>query len=240
MGKRRDDRTESIQGILRCLVDIVYGPPDAAAVLLQAFAAKLFEVMVFKPLPLPGFSLVGTPSDHRFLHEADWGFPAAEVCADLRRLFDHLVEWKKSYEAFGNGAEVRQTGVAIPMTVRMSVGNDGKNLDRHFLALQGPPKDVFVAIVLLLLAHGTTAKVLACPECRRVFVRADRRQTHCGKKCYDVWYWREKYTPQRKAKARRAQYKKHGWKLGSKGSPLGRLKSPTKSDGQSSSKGKGE
>ena len=203
----------------------------------------LFAEMVRRPLRLPGsgLSLFGFPNDLRVLSEVDWNFPASEICADLRKVFDHLAEWKQANEVFGNGAAIRQSGVPIPMTLRMSLGNDGESPHRHFLALQGSPKDVFLAVTLLLLAHGTTAKVLTCPECHRVFVRANRRQTHCGKKCYDRRYWRE-YTPQQKAKARRAQYKKYGWKLGSKGSPLGRLKSPTstKSNRQSSSKGKGE
>lgn len=240
MGKGRDDRTARIQRLLQGLVDIVYGPPELAAAVLQLFAAELFEVMVFKPLPLPGFSLFGFPNDHRFLHEADWGFPAAEVCADLRKVFDHLTEWKQTYEEFGNGAPMRASGVPIPMTLRVSLGNDGESVDRHFLALHGSPKDVFLAIVLVLLAHGTTAKVMACPECHKVFVRANRRQTHCGKKCYDAWYWREKYTPEQKAEARRAQYEKYGWKLGSKGSPLGRPESAEQSDSSSSSEDKGE
>ena len=239
MGKRRNDPTASIQAILQWLVDIVYGPPDVAADLLQAFAAKLFEGMVFKPLPLPGFSLFGFPTDMKVLHQADWDFPAAEICAELRKVFDHLAEWKQAYQVYGNAAAIRQSGVSVPMTLGMSLGNDGENLDRHFLALNGSPRDVFLAITLLLLAHGTTAKVLTCPECRRVFVRANRRQTHCGKKCYDRRYWRG-YTPEQKAKARRTQYKKYGWKLGSKGSALGRLKSRAKSKDQSSSKGKGE
>ena len=101
MGKGRDGPTASIDALLQFLVETVYGPPEAATERrLQAFAAMLFAAMVRKPLRLPGsgLSLFGFLNDLRVLSEVDWNFPAAEICADLRKVFDHLAEWKQANE----------------------------------------------------------------------------------------------------------------------------------------------
>ena len=241
-------RADVVDAILGFLVETVYGPPEAAAIGLQQLTVVLHAVMLQAPLRLPGsdLSLWAIPEGLRPLPDGtmDWNLPAAEVCADLRLALDHLAEWKRGIAAeYGpTGVTIRQSGLAMPVKLRMSLGLDGTSPDRHFLSLQGASKDVFLALILLLLAHGSSAKVLSCPECHKVFFRANRRQTHCGKKCYDRQYWREKYTPHQKAKARRAQYKKNGWLLGAKGSPLGTEKPSTsvKSRRSSSSKRRGD
>src|SRR5262245_60596929 len=113
MGKGRDGPTARIDAILQVLVETIYRPPEAAAERLSAFAANLFVEMLRKPLRLPGsgLSLFGFPNDHdlRVLSEVDWNFPAVEICADLRKVFDHLAKWKQANEAFGNGAAIRQS-----------------------------------------------------------------------------------------------------------------------------------
>lgn len=245
MGKRRDSPTAATDAILQVLIETIYGPPEEADMRLQALTAALTAVMVLAPLRLPGsgLSLWGFPDALRNRDgRADWNLPAAEVCAELRKAFDHLAGWKRSLEELGapNEGGIRQSGSPMPVTLRMSLGNDSANPHRHFLALHGSPKDVFIALTLLLLAHGTTAKVLTCPGCHKVFFRANRRQTHCGKKCYNRRYWRESYTPQQKANARQAQYKKNGWLLGAKGSPLGQLKRSVRARPSSSKKERGD
>ena len=242
MGKRRDSPTAATEAILQVLIETIYGPPEEADMRLQALTAALTTVMVQRPLRLPGsgLSLWGFPDGLRHRDgKANWNLPAAEVCGELRKALDHLAEWKRSLELLGVPGEggVRQSGPPMPVALRMSLGNDSADPHRHFLSLQGSPKDVFLALTLILLAHGTTAKVLTCPGCQKVFFRANRRQTHCGKRCYNRRYWREKYTPEQKAKVRRAQYKKNGWSLGAKGSPLGQLKRSVRS---SSPQGKGD
>ena len=245
MSQARKGPAASINAILHFLLETVYGPPEAATDRVQALATVLLAENAQRPLRLPGsgFSLWGFPDHLRVLPDgkAGWNLPAAEICADLRKVLDHLARWKRDNAVFGNGAAILASGVPVAVTVRMSLGNDGADPHRHFLALQGSPKDVFLAVILLLLVHGTTAKVRACPECSKVFFRT-RRQTHCEKKCYDAWYWREKYTPQQKARARQTQYDKEGWKLGAKGSPLGQLDPSisVKSRRQSSPKSRGE
>jgi hypothetical protein len=240
MGKERAGPTATTDAILRLLVETVYGPPKEAATRLQALTTVLFTAMVRAPLRLPGSGLAlwAIPDGLRFRdRHVDWNLPAAEICADLKRVFGQLAQWKRGLAVEAPyGAATLQSGAPIAVTLRMSLGNEGASPHRHFLALQGSAKDVFLGVTLLLLAQGTTAKVLTCEECDRVFFRANGRQTHCGKKCYDRRYWREKYPPQRKVKARQTEYKKYGWSLGAKGSPLGQLKRTETSKHSSSSK----
>src|SRR4029453_13608121 len=116
MSKGRNGPTAATDAILQFIVETAYGPPEAAAERLQAFAVRLFAEMMRNPLRLPGsgLSLCGFPNDLRVLNEVDWNFPAAEICADLRRVFDHLAKWKQAYEVFGNGAAIRLSGGAFP------------------------------------------------------------------------------------------------------------------------------
>ena len=245
MSKRRDDATATVYAILEALVETVYEPPEAAAERLKTLAAALFAAIVRGPLRLPGLSLWGFPDGglRVLAGQLDWNISALEICTTLRNVLEHLTQWKRDAATFiPKDAAVLQSGVPVPVTLRMSLGNEAADPHRHFLALQGSPTDVFLAVTLLLLTQGTTTRVLRCPECHRVFIRASRRQTHCSKKCYDRQYWRERYTPQQKAKVRRAQYDKSGWSLGARGSPLGRLKPSTsaKSRRRSSAKSKGD
>jgi hypothetical protein len=246
MRRRGTAATKVNDAILQFLVDTSYGSPDVAAAALQALTELLFTVMVQTPFPIPGsgLSLLGFPDGLKFRDgKVDWNLPVAEICSDLRKVFEHLAEWKRVLSAeHPAGVTILQSGAPIRVAVRMSIGNDGTSPHRHFLALQGPPKDVFLAITLLLLANSSSANVATCPGCDRVFVRGNARQTHCHKNCYNRQYWRETYTPQQKAEARLAQYQRNGWSLGAKGSPLGRLKAAIslKSKRQSSSNNRGD
>jgi hypothetical protein len=219
MARRRDDTATSVDAIFRLLIETIYGESEATAAGLHLLAE-----MLRRPLYLSGLAIWGSP-EPRLLPDGqpDWNLPVEEIRSTLRRVLEHLAHWKRDFGVFGNGAAILQSGVAVRTEIRMSLGNDGEKPNRHLLAVQGPPKDVFLAVILMILAQGANTKILACPECHKVFFRSNRRQTHCGKQCYDRRYWRERYTPQQKATARRIQYDKRGWSLGAKGSALGQL-----------------
>ncbi|NOT26098.1 MAG: hypothetical protein HOP16_08340 [Acidobacteria bacterium] len=237
MAKRNNDLSASAEAILGLLIETVYAEPERAAWGLNELGKALR-----RPLSLRDFTVWGFP-DLKLQPDGqpNWDLPVQEIRTILRKVFEHLAQWKEANSIFG-GAGVQQTGVPVPVTLRISLGNDGAEPHRHFFALQGSPRDVFLATTLLLLAHGTSAKVLKCPECHRVFYRTRNSQSHCGKKCYDRQYWREKYPPDKKARARRIQYDKRGWSLGAKGSVLGQqAPSPSlKSKRRPTSKRKGE
>src|SRR5687768_620501 len=98
MGKRRDSPTAATDAILQILIATVYGPPEAADRCLQELTQVLLNVMVKRPLRLPGsgIALWGFPDGLIRDGKLNWNLPAAEICSDLRRVLDHLTEWKRA------------------------------------------------------------------------------------------------------------------------------------------------
>lgn len=59
----------------------------------------------------------------------------------------------------------------------------GLGVGETVLCASGPTRDVFVLLLLLLLAREGTDNIAKCPECAKVFWRETRRQKYCSRHC---------------------------------------------------------
>ena len=99
------------------------------------------------------------------------------------------------------------SGVRIALRKRLLPTRDGQVIP----VIDGTARDVFLDVLLSLLAPA--GGIRRCPACEKFFLRS-RRQTHCGRRCYNRWYW----STDRPAivRARQKQYERFGWEYGAR------------------------
>ena len=112
------------------------------------------------------------------------------------------------------GAKYQMHPVPISATTWAISSLDGHpvsagTLGRNALAVQGPAREVFLLVLLLLLKDQPTDRVLRCPSCQLLFCRSGK-QVYCSRRCVNlatVRTWRATPGGQQKEKARgRARY----------------------------------
>ena len=67
-------------------------------------------------------------------------------------------------------------------------------IGQHLLIAEGTTRDMFLLLVFLLLARGSTARILRCPECSTIFYRVGK-QLYCSRTCSNranVRTWRQR------------------------------------------------
>src|SRR5262249_15382771 len=66
----------------------------------------------------------------------------------------------------------------IPLQVQLATPSlDGliPATGQHLLIAEGPTRDMFLLLVFVLIARGSTARVLCCPECSTIFYRVGKQ-----------------------------------------------------------------
>ena len=85
----------------------------------------------------------------------------------------------------------------IPLQVQLATPSlDGliPATGQHLLIAEGATRDMFLLLVFVLLARGSTVRILRCPECSTIFYRVGK-QLYCSRTCSNranVRTWRQR------------------------------------------------
>jgi hypothetical protein len=174
---------------------------------------------IFRPIVLPGFGVWGWPYTDPERRPLEQQISVDVLLVELRSLLSGVISSARDAGAVvaAHGGNATVSSELAQITVDVGLTSAAEDPGRHMLMIRGGARDVFLAVILQLLAQGSTAKIRECPECKAIFYRI-RRQTHCSPKCYDAWYWRQ-YPAAKKRSARKTQYDKHGWTEGARARP---------------------
>jgi hypothetical protein len=155
----------------------------------------------------------------------DWTVDdVATLQEEVRALFDYIIEsrafqagdprYKEPLEAGRkkDGGLTFTPGLELP-EYKLPVGYSPLPIlnEFHVLWATGNAHDLFLLVLLHIIAQEPTSKILRCPECSTIFVRI-RRQQYCSRRCTKravMRNWRK--TPTGKAaqaRSSRLQYAK--------------------------------
>lgn len=185
--------------MLKELLDIAHSHDERPGPRTRLVRAAFIERLVEDGDPIPGVTLAVRP----------WK-PTTQTLHEIRAVIWEPINRRLKLRGSRGGLPID------PTTHTYRVGFTSDPIGRPRITLSVP---ILVGVWILARTavngpEGERLAVCSAPGCTRVFLRCNGSR-YCSRTCRNRAYW-ARYPQAKKLRARRRQYEKHGWRVGTR------------------------